>query len=147
MYLKRNVYWPDIPEYIELAINTTRLYDPNVLLGYNEYKCESATGWQQVKSDELYKLMSKLKRYGSPIDYIGLQNHINLGYMNYTNYLEGVKNNTQRLADLGLQIHFTEVTVACVSECEDSWDESMDEAQVCGLVLGNFNAKLPTVLK
>ena len=50
--------------------------------------------------------MSKLKRYGTPIDYVGLQTHIDLSYVNWTatDYLAGVKNNTQRLADLGLQV-------------------------------------------
>lgn len=36
VYLKRNVYWPDLPDYIELAFNEARKWDPNARLGYNE---------------------------------------------------------------------------------------------------------------
>jgi hypothetical protein len=45
VYLKKNVYWPDIPDYIDYSLNLAKQSVPHQLMGYNEYKMESAVGW------------------------------------------------------------------------------------------------------
>ena len=44
VYLKKNVYWPDIPDYIDYSFNLAKQSVPHQLMGYNEYKMESAVG-------------------------------------------------------------------------------------------------------
>lgn len=127
VYLKKNIYWPDMPDYISRAFEQTKLYDPTASLGYNEYKMEAMTGWQKEKSDMTYQLIKSLKEEGVPIDYIGSQTHIDLGYISYESgggvtdsasfksdisYLESVKLNVDRYAKIGVEWHFTELTIA-----------------------------------
>ena len=50
VYLKKNIYWPDMPNYISVAFEETKKYDTIASLGYNEYKFEASTGWQKVRS-------------------------------------------------------------------------------------------------
>ena len=73
VYLKRNVYWPDLPDYIDYAINLAKKSVPHQLMGYNEYKMESAVGWQKAKSDQVYTLMKSLVALNSSIDYVATQ--------------------------------------------------------------------------
>ena len=53
-------------------------------MGYNEYKMESAVGWQKAKSDQVYTLMKSLIALNCTIDYVATQTHIMLEYVNYT---------------------------------------------------------------
>ncbi|GMH78349.1 hypothetical protein TL16_g07765, partial [Triparma laevis f. inornata] len=142
VYLKKNIYWPDMPDYISQAFIETKKYDTVALLGYNEYKFEAGTGWQKEKSDMTYQLVKSLVDEGVPIDYIGSQTHIDLGYMTYetgggstsTNhdsslsYLDSVKANMDRYATIGVEWHFTELTIAMES-VEDTFDAQAEEDQ------------------
>mmetsp|Transcript_15347 Transcript_15347/g.31617 ORF Transcript_15347/g.31617 Transcript_15347/m.31617 type:complete len:828 (-) Transcript_15347:29-2512(-) len=127
VYLKKNIYWPDMPDYISRAFEQTKKYDPKASLGYNEYKFEALTGWQKEKSDMTYQLIKSLKDEGVPVDYVGSQTHIDLGYIRYESgggvtdkdefssdiaYLESVKRNVDRYARIGVEWHFTELTIA-----------------------------------
>ena len=44
-YLKRNVFWPDVEDYIGLSLSTAREADPDAILGVNEYAYESSAGY------------------------------------------------------------------------------------------------------
>ena len=49
--------------------------------------------------------------------------------LNSVDYLDSVRNNTARLAALGIDVEFSEVTVGCVSDCEDSYTAYKEDAQ------------------
>jgi endo-1,4-beta-xylanase len=137
VYLKKNIYWPDMPDYIGVAFEETKKYDTTALLGYNEYKFEAAQGWQKGKSDMTYQLIKSLKEQNVPIDYVGSQTHIDLGYMTYneydnfetdTEYLAAVKENMDRYAAIGVQWHFTELTIA-MEAATDTFDATAEANQ------------------
>ena len=54
--------------------------------------------YSKQKSDAVYNMLKKMKSNNIPIDGIGLQMHIQENF----NDFDGVKQNMQRLADLGL---------------------------------------------
>ena len=89
-----------------------------------------------------YQLIKSLVNEGVPIDYVGSQTHIDLGYMTYeagggstsTNfpsdisYLDSVKANMDRYAAIGVDWHFTELTIAMEST-EDEFDATAEANQ------------------
>jgi endo-1,4-beta-xylanase len=92
------------PEYIEMAFRWAHAADPDALLFYNDYGGEE-TG---VKADGIYQLVKELKAKGVPIDGVGMQMH--KGLRNPPDPDE-VRDNMERLADLGMQVHITEMDV------------------------------------
>ena len=147
-YLKRNVFWPDVPDYIGLSFQTAATIDPNAILGYNEYKFEadgsfgSNGGFLSEKGRSVYNLIKALKDQGVPIHYVGSQTHINLDYLNYGSddygYIDSVKNYSKSIVDLDVEWHFTEVTVGLASANSDGYmtdDEQQNQATLyTGLV-------------
>jgi GH35 family endo-1,4-beta-xylanase len=137
VYLKRNIYWPDLPDYIGRTFVEAKKYDAEALLGYNDYKHEAEEGWQRGKGDMVYQLIKSMVEQGVPIDYVGSQSHIDLGYLEYSTvpdwetnstYLEAVAGNMRRYAEIGVEWHFTEITIGMESVV-DVWDESKEVAQ------------------
>jgi len=110
--LKNNVWYPDVSDYIDVAFKTARAANPQAKLFYNDYNIASSTGWSAQKSQKVYDLVKSMVQRGIPIDGVGLQLHVDL---NYGNMLDGVRQNMQRIADLGLEIHITELDVSCNS--------------------------------
>jgi len=108
--LKNTFWYPDVPDYIDFAFQTARAANPTVKLFYNDYNIASATGFSAQKSQKVYNLVQSMKQRGIPIDGVGLQLHVDISY---SNMIAGVKQNLQRLAALGLEIHMTEVDVSC----------------------------------
>ena len=107
-----------------------------VFLGYNDYKFESSIGYGSKggylshKGVQVHNLVKSLIDQGIPIDYVGCQGHINIGYMNdYPGYIESVKQYSKSIASLGVEWHFTEVDVSGVSQTEQM-PESEQETQV-----------------
>jgi endo-1,4-beta-xylanase len=92
------------PDYIDYAFKWAREADPDAKLFYND------TGGEGLgtKSDRVYALVKGLKDRGVPIDGLGLQMHLSLN-----NPISGkaVAVNLQRLADLGLDVHITEMDI------------------------------------
>ena len=43
-YLKKNVFWPDVEDYIGLSLTTAHEVNPDAILGVNDYKFESKAG-------------------------------------------------------------------------------------------------------
>jgi endo-1,4-beta-xylanase len=108
--LKPTVWYPDVPDFIDVAFQTARAANPSVKLFYNDYNIGSATGWSQAKSDKVYNLIKSMKQRNIPIDGVGFQLHVDL---NYDNMVAGVIQNIQRYAALGIEVHFTEIDVSC----------------------------------
>ena len=92
------------PEYIPLAFRWAHEADPYALLFYNDNGGEGIN----PKSNAIYALVNDLKEANVPIHGVGLQTHTALDGPPST---EELQENIQRLSDLGLRIHITEMDV------------------------------------
>jgi len=93
-----------LPDYIERAFRLAREADPKAKLFYNDYGAEGLG----PKSDAIYSLLKSLKEKGVPIDGIGFQAHLDLGF---SPQQARMAENLERFARLGLEIHITEMDV------------------------------------
>jgi endo-1,4-beta-xylanase len=92
------------PEYIAMAFQWAHEADPNAILVLNEHQSEG----MNTKSQAVYALASGLIERGIPVQAVGLQMHIVLhGQPSQENLLE----NMQRLGELGLEVHISEMDV------------------------------------
>jgi len=107
---KRNVWYPTIPNYVDLAFQAARKADPNVKLFYNDYGGEGIGG----KSDVIYNMLKGMKSRGIPVDGVGLQMHVSTSYAPTS---DQISQNIQRLGALGLEVHITEMDVSCPDQC------------------------------
>jgi endo-1,4-beta-xylanase len=92
------------PEYIEMAFRFAHEADPSALLFYNDFAAEG----MNAKSDAVYSLVSRLTNQGVPVNGVGLQMHLEAGKAPSATEIE---KNMNRLAELGLEIHVTEMDV------------------------------------
>lgn len=92
------------PEYVDIAFRYARQADPDVKLFYNE------TGGDGLgtKSDVLYNLVKGMLDRGVPLDGVGLQMHIDTTRPPSP---DSISANIQRLGQLGLEVHITEMDV------------------------------------
>ncbi|SKB08942.1 endo-1,4-beta-xylanase [Prosthecobacter debontii] len=92
------------PDYIEKAFRWAHEADPTAILIYNDYNAEDLG----VKSNAVYEMLRDLKAQGVPVHGVGFQMHVTV------RQLPNVKDfqaNLKRLADLGLELHVTELDV------------------------------------
>jgi endo-1,4-beta-xylanase len=102
----RQTVWLKVigPDYLDLAFQWAHEADPDALLIYNDYNNEGMNG----KSDGVYDLVQGMLERGVPIHGVGLQMHIAAsGGPSKRAFLE----NMSRLAELGLEVHITELDV------------------------------------
>jgi endo-1,4-beta-xylanase len=92
------------PEYIAMAFQWARESDPGALLILNDHFGEGLN----AKSEAIYALVQGLLQMGVPIDGVGMQMHLWLWGPPTSQELEA---NMQRLADLDLDVHITEMDV------------------------------------
>ena len=90
-------------DYIELAFNMAHEIMPESKLFYNDYSV-----LDPVKQEKIFKMISDLLDKGVPIDGIGFQGHWDLYYPE-PEVLEAA---IHRFAELGLDIHITELDVS-----------------------------------
>ena len=110
----RHTIWYDQPgtgagpgtQYIEQALRWAHAADPNVKLFYNDYDAEEIN----AKSDAIYAMAKDFKKRGVPLDGIGFQTHITLKFEDPAK-LSSYEHNLQRFADLGLDLHITELDI------------------------------------
>jgi endo-1,4-beta-xylanase len=110
----RHTIWYDQPgigagpgtKYVEQAMRWARDADPNAKLFYNDYDAEEVN----KKSDAIYAMARDFKKRGVPLDGIGFQAHVSLKFDDPAK-LASFARNMQRFADLGLEIHLTEIDV------------------------------------
>ena len=110
----RHTIWYDQPgigagdgtKYIEQSLRWAREANPNAKLFYNDYDTETIN----KKSDAIYAMAEDFKKRGVPLDGIGFQTHISLRYDN-SKTLTSFAQNLDRFANLGLEIHITELDV------------------------------------
>ncbi len=102
----RKTVWSDGlgADFIDKAFIWAHEADPDALLFYNDYGAEDMGG----KSDQVYALVKGLVERGVPIHGVGLQMHLTVGGAPKP---EDVQRNMQRLGELGLQVHITELDI------------------------------------
>lgn len=92
------------PEYLDLAFRWAHQADPDARLFYNDYNGEE----MNHKADAIYELVKGMVERGVPIHGVGLQMHITAeGGLRWPQ----VQQNMQRLNELGLEVHITELDV------------------------------------
>lgn len=78
----RNGPWLKLlgPEFIPLAFRTARAADPDVLLTYNDYGVETDSDGDVKKRAAILELVRGMKEDKVPIDAVGIQSHIHVGW-------------------------------------------------------------------
>lgn len=96
-------------DYIELAFQFAHEADPDALLFYNDYGGEGLN----AKSQTIYNMVIDFVARGIPIHGVGLQMHLRVGDTEPGHPLEpaNLRENMQRIADLGLEVQVTEMDV------------------------------------
>lgn len=90
-------------KYIEQALTWAHAADPDAKLFVNEYGAETLNR----KSDAMYAMAKDFLSRGVPLNGIGLQLHVGSDF----NSFGSLRQNIHRLAELGLEVQFTEVDV------------------------------------
>jgi endo-1,4-beta-xylanase len=90
-------------KYVEQALMWAHAADPDAKLFVNEYNAETLN----EKSDAMYAMAKDFVSRGVPLNGIGLQLHLESDF----NSFDSLRRNIHRLADLGLEVQFTEVDV------------------------------------
>jgi endo-1,4-beta-xylanase len=110
----RSTLWYDQPgigagvgtKYIEQSLRWAREADPKAKLFYNDYDAEEINR----KSDAIYAMAKDFKKRGVPLDGVGFQTHITPKFDDPAK-LKSYKENLERFAKLGLELHMTEIDV------------------------------------
>jgi endo-1,4-beta-xylanase len=110
----RHTIWYDQPGigagdstgYIEQALRWAHDADPKAKLFYNDYDSEEIN----EKSDAIYDMAKDFKKRGVPLDGIGFQTHITLKFDDPAKVASYARN-LQRFADIGLDLHMTEIDI------------------------------------
>jgi endo-1,4-beta-xylanase len=88
--------------YIEQAFRAARTADGAAKLCYNDYNTDGAN----AKSTAIYNMVADFKNRGVPIDCVGFQAHLN------GSPPADMQSNLQRFANLGVDVHITELDIA-----------------------------------
>ncbi len=126
----RNTFWMSKlgPEHIAMAFQWAREADPTAKLFYNDNGGEGLN----PKSQGIYALVQGLQQTGVPIDGVGMQMHTWLGGAPPASELSA---NMQRLAELGLEIHITEMDVRLQYSTSDNETKLAEQADLYRAVL------------
>lgn len=100
--LRRTVWSRTLgPDFIDKAFRLAHETDPDAKLFYNDFRVEGLN----PKADRLYDLVKGMQARDVPIHGVGLQAHMHFSMPSRAR----LQAHLQRLADLGLEIHLTEV--------------------------------------
>lgn len=97
-------------KYIELSFKWAKEADPNAKLFLNDWGSDSIN----KRSDKLYEIVKDLIAKGVPIDGVGFQMHLGLGDCKTSHTvpeMSSIRENFTRFANLGLEIHITEMDI------------------------------------
>ncbi len=107
--LRDGPYYAALGEgYIARAFKLAREFAPTAMLVLNEAQTETDDATGEVFRSSLYALVKRLKDQGVPIDAIGLQAHLKTAAPYDFGKFAGF---VRSLADLGYEIHITELDV------------------------------------
>ena len=147
-WFKPTTWFPALEDYVDVAFRAARKADPSSLLFYNDFGVAQMGG---DKAEQMYGMVASMVQRGVPIDGVGLQAHVTLGFaeedgLSYSDDVKGrsrapetaadaqsVSANIARYGKLGLQVHITELDVKCPSPCNASM--LAKQADVYGLML------------
>ena len=147
----RETFWRKTigPEYLEYAFKWAHEADPSALLFYNEYGADDLG----AKSEGMYNLLKDLKSRDVPVNGVGLQMHLamydsdgrNRPAFPHPPAADDLQKNLQRLAELGLEIHITELDVQ-IQQIPGSQEEKLQKqaevyADLLQVVLENPSVK------
>ena len=122
------------PEYIEKSFRIAKKADPVAKLFWNEWGADCIN----KRSDRFYELVKTLLLKNVPIEGVGFQMHTGLGRPKTTTPLpdiESVRENFERFAKLGLEIHITEMDVQ-IEEAKGLFEEKLKkEAKFYGDII------------
>lgn len=121
----RNTHWLRVigPEYIPMAFQWAREADPDALLIYNYFSAEG----MNPKSQAIYVMIQSLLKMDIPIDGVGLQMHV---FLDGPPTPQELAENIRRLADLGLQVHITEMDVRTYTSQASPEEKMAAQAEV-----------------
>ncbi len=88
--------------YIEQAFRVVHQLDPDALLAYNDYNIEAVN----PKSDAVFRLFQAWRAKNVPVHALGIQAHLDGARLPD---FSSIRANLRRFADLGVEIHLTEV--------------------------------------
>lgn len=111
-YRSEDSYWYQVvgEEFLEKAFEYARKYaEPDQLLFYNDFNTH-----ELLKRNKIIEIAAALKEKGL-IDGIGLQTHVTQSSPS----LDEIENSIRKYAELGLQIHITELDVDVKSNTEE----------------------------
>jgi endo-1,4-beta-xylanase len=97
------------PGYIAEALETAREFAPAAQLMINEFSLEYENPVDQARRRAVLGLLEGIRRRGLPLDAFGIQGHLDLGKGRMSGRSLGKF--LQNVADLGLDIHVTELDV------------------------------------
>lgn len=104
LFYRHTPYYKIIGEdYIEKAFQYAHEADSDALLFLNDYNV--CIGH---KCEKIYKLVKRLKEKDVPIHGVGLQGHYNINYPS----IDAIRKGIERIAELGIQIQFTEMDIS-----------------------------------
>ena len=103
-------------EYIRKAFQWAREADPRAKLFINDYNIE----YKGPKQDALYNLVKTMKDEGVPIDGVGLQAHISVGFPT----VNDIRNAIRRFASLGVKVQITELDMSIYGSSSDPKKEA-----------------------
>jgi endo-1,4-beta-xylanase len=106
-----------------MAFQWAREADPDALLIYNDFSAEG----MNPKSQAIYVMTQSLLKMGIPIDGVGLQMHV---FLDGPPTPQELAENMRRLADLGLQVHITEMDVRTYTSQAGPEEKMAAQAQV-----------------
>ena len=122
------------PKYTEKSFRLAKKADPTARLFWNEWGADCIN----KRSDRFYELVKTLLLRNVPIEGVGFQMHTGLGRPKTTTTLpdiESVRENFERFAKLGLEIHITEMDVQ-IQEAEGLHEEKLKkEARFYGDIM------------
>lgn len=127
-------WYPDVRDYIDIAFTEARRHCASCKLFYNDYNVEGAGGpnWIKIKSDRLYEATKGMLSRGLPIDGVGLQFHIELERVKRPS-ISGIKANIERFANLGLEVHITEIDIKVSPPWSDA--KELEQAKLYAEIL------------
>jgi endo-1,4-beta-xylanase len=108
--LRANVFLKAFgPGYIAEALATAREFAPGARLMINEFSLEYDNPVDQARQRAVLALLEDIRRRGLPLDAFGIQGHLDLGKGRMS--ARSLGRFLQAVADLGLEIHVTELDV------------------------------------
>jgi len=103
-------------DYMDFAFQFAHEADPDAILFYNDYGAEG----MNAKSNAIYELVSDMVSRGIPIHGVGLQGHFTVGDSRNWVSPSNLNANINRLGELGLEVHITELDIRHAGDATDT---------------------------